>query len=204
MAPNNVQSDSATLAVSPATVGSVVLLGSFFLPWIHIFGSGVGGHQLREIWSVGPYRFYVEPVVVQLWEMLAVLTTLGLLFVGSAKYIGPFLGPFLLFVLAGVFVWLMRNAIGMGLRDLDDTLLKIPAIGPIYERFCRKDSYYRQDLRDAYCSIVSSIVKGEVETVTAAKGVKLIREFSYSPFFGDQDTGNDTKPKVRAPVTPEA
>src|SRR5882757_4062054 len=48
--------------VTPATVGSVVLLGSFFLPWIHFFGKGAGGHQLREIWSVGPYLWSI-PIV---------------------------------------------------------------------------------------------------------------------------------------------
>ena len=148
------------------------------------------------------YRYYVEPVVVQLWEILAVLTALGLLFVGSVKYIGPFLGPFLLFVLACVFGWLMRNAIGMGLRDLDATLLKTPALGPIYERYLRKDTYYRQDLRIAYGSIVSSIVKGEVEAVTAAKGVKLMREYAYSPFFGDLYAAKDKVPVDRKTPDP--
>lgn len=150
------------------------------------------------------YRFYVEPVIVRLWEMLAVLTALALLFAGGVRYIGPFLGPFLLFVLSCVFAWLMRNAIGMGLRDLDATLLKTPALGPIYERYLRKDTYYRQDLRIAYGSIVSGIVKGEVEAVTAAKGVKLIREYSYSPFFGDLYAAKDRAPVARAPATPNA
>lgn len=150
------------------------------------------------------YRFYVEPVLVRLWEILAVLTALGFLFVGSVRYVGPFLGPFLLFILACVFAWLMRNAIGMGLRDLDATLLKIPALGPIYERFFRKDTYYRQDLRIAYGSIVSGIVKGEVEAVTAAKGVKLVREYSYSPFFGDLYGAKDVSPKARTPTAPDS
>lgn len=150
------------------------------------------------------YRFYVEPVVVKIWEIAAVIVAMGLLFEGSTRYIGPFMGPFSLFLAAVVFAWLMRNAIGMGLRDLDATLLKTPALGPIYERFFRKDTYYRQDLRIAYGSIVSGIVKGEVEAVTAAKGVKLIREYSYSPIFGDLYAAKDTVPEARQPATAEA
>lgn len=146
------------------------------------------------------YRFYVEPVVVRMWELAAVLAALMLLFVGSVRYVGPFLGPFLLLAASVAFAWLMRNSIGMGLRDLDATLLKIPAIGPIYERFFRKDTYYRQDLRIAYGSIVSGIVKGEVEAVTAAKGVKLVREYSYSPIFGDLYAAKDRVPSEREPA----
>lgn len=150
------------------------------------------------------YRFYVEPVIVKAWEMAAAFAGAWFLLYLSVKIFGPYLGPSLLFVAALVFAWLMRNAIGMGLRDLDDTLLKMPALGPIYERYLRKDTYYRQDLRIAYGSIVSGIVKGEVEAVTAAKGVKLIREYSYSPFFGDLYAARDVAPKARTPAAPDA
>lgn len=146
------------------------------------------------------YRFYVEPVVVRIWEIAAVCAAISLLFYLTARVIGPLLGPSLLFAAVVVFAWLMRNAIGMGLRDLDATLLKSPALGSIYERFFRKDTYYRQDLRIAYGSIVSGIVKGEVEAVTAAKGVKLVREYSYSPIFGDLYAARDKVPAERRPV----
>jgi hypothetical protein len=150
------------------------------------------------------YRFYVEPVIVRVWELVAVIAAVMFLFYESMKYIGPFLGPFFILTALCVFGWLMRNAIGMGLRDLDATLLKIPAVGPIYERFFRKDTYYRQDLRMAYGSIVSGIVKGEVESITAAKGVKLIREYSYSPFFGELYAANEKIPVGRKPAEPIA
>lgn len=150
------------------------------------------------------YRFYVEPVIVKIWEIAAVCAMVLLFFYLSVKIFGPYLGPFFLFVATVVFAWLMRNAIGMGLRDLDDTFLKMPALGPIYERYLRKDTYYRQDLRIAYGSIVSGIVKAEVEAVTAAKGVKLIREYSYSPFFGDLYAARDVAPKARTPAAPDA
>lgn len=130
------------------------------------------------------YRFYVEPVVVRVWEILAVLCAFSFLFFGGMRFVGIFVGPFILITACIVFAWLMRNAVGMGLRDLDATLLKLPVIGPIYERFFRRDSYYRQDVRIAYCSIVSGIVKQEVARITGESGVKLLREFTYSPILG--------------------
>jgi hypothetical protein len=131
------------------------------------------------------YRFYVEPAVVRVWQILALLFALGFLAYAAMRFIGPFAGPFLLLVACIVLAWLMRNAIGMGLRDLDTTLLNLPALGPVYERWFRKDSYYRQDMRIAYCSIVSAVVKQEVARITGEKGVKLLREFTYSPRLGD-------------------
>lgn len=141
------------------------------------------------------YRYYVEPVVVQLWEVLAVVTAMLALFTGAVRYVGLFLGPTLLLISVGVFVWLMRNAIGMGLRDLDSTLLNLPALGPIYERYFRKDTYYRQDLRIAYGSIVSGLVKQIVDEATAAKGVVLLREYRYSPVFGGLYAASERKPQ---------
>lgn len=150
------------------------------------------------------YRFYIELAVVKAWEVLVLIIAVWLLGYLSMRYIGPVLGPFLLLVAGGFLVWLMRNAIGMGLRDLDTSLLKIPAIGPVYERFFRKDTYYRQDLRIAYCSIVSGIVKQEAERVTAAKGVQLIREFTYSPLMRDLYSVKETAPRAAEETAAEA
>lgn len=131
------------------------------------------------------YRFYVQPAIVRAWEVIVVLVGMWLLFVGSVRAFGIMMGPFVLLVVCIAVGWLMRNAVGMGLRDLDATLLKIPVVGSVYERFFRKDTYYRQDMRIAYCTIVSAIVKQEVARITGEKGVKLIREFTYSPAMKD-------------------
>lgn len=129
------------------------------------------------------YRFFVEEVKVRPWQIAVVIAAIWLLLGASIRHVGVLLGPTLLLFALFLFGWTMRNAIGLGLRDLDATLLKLPVIGPIYERYFRKDSYYRQDLRISYCSIVSAIVKGQVEKVTGEKGVKLLKEFRYSPVF---------------------
>lgn len=141
------------------------------------------------------YRFYVEQVAVSVWHLVALFVGLSVLLVGSVQLLGIILGPFFLLLGSALLVWTMRNAIGMGLRDFDTALLKLPVIGTIYEAFFRKDTYYRQDMRIAYGSIVSSIVKGEVERTTAAKGVRLLREFSYSPIFDELYSAKERAPR---------
>ncbi len=126
------------------------------------------------------YRFYAEAVAVRPWEIIVLLVGLSLLFAGSVRAFGIILGPLILLLVCGFFVWLMRNAVGMGLRDIDASLMNLPVVGPVYERYFRKDTYYRQDMRIAYCSIVSAIVKQGVARITGEKGVKLIREYVYS------------------------
>ena len=129
------------------------------------------------------YRFYAEPVVVS-WDQLVVLfVVLAVAFTILFRNLGAVAGTILFVLGCGSFVLLMKNAIGLGLRDVDTSLMKLPLLGSIYERFFRKETYFREDMRIAYCSIVSAIVKKEVETITAAKGVFLYREFTYSPLF---------------------
>ena len=73
----------------------------------------------------------------------------------------------------------------MGLSDLDNLLMKVPAIGPIYERWFRKETYYRYDARLMYLHVVSRLVKELAEELTAAKGIKLVTQFERAPVLGE-------------------
>lgn len=138
------------------------------------------------------YRFYRVPAIVQPWEMVTFLVIIGAIFNLAVRYIGVVTGPIFLALGLGILVWVMRNAVGMGLRDVDAALLKIPILAPIYEAYFRRDTYYRQDVRIAYCSIVSGIVKQEVTRITGEKGVKLLREFTYNPVMSDLYRAKET------------
>lgn len=129
------------------------------------------------------YRFYLLPAVLKPWEIL--LLTGGILcgLYLFVRMFGVVLGPILLAVIFGLCVWLMRNAIGRGLHDLDASLMKIPVIGSVYQRYFRKDTFYREDVRIAYCSIVSAIVKEAAEDAMGTKGLNLRRTFEYAPYL---------------------
>ena len=92
----------------------------------------------------------------------------------------------------------VRNAVAMGLRDLDAALIKSPIVGPIYELFFRKETYYRHDTRLMYLEIVSRVVKRLAEDAVAAKGIKLTRQYEQAPILGE--LYKPVKPESEPPV----
>ena len=153
-------------------------------------------------------RFAEIPAVIQLWELLVLLAALGgcvlLSLAICAKIFGlltPFVWPLGWIVLIALVIYTLRNAVAMGLKDLDAMLIKLPVVGPIYERFFRRETYYRQDTRLMYCDTVNAVVKEKVEEVTGAKGIKLIRFNEHSPILGElykPSTATLPKPKESA------
>lgn len=81
-----------------------------------------------------------------------------------------------------------------GLDDFDMFLLNLPLVGPLYDRR-RKDTYYRQDTRLMYHTLITDIVKKKVEEVAALKGVKLVRTYERSPILGDLYKATTVKPE---------
>jgi hypothetical protein len=137
-------------------------------------------------------RFAEIPVVVRLWEFLLLLIALcaaaffGLnIFVKLFGLTGLMLYPFVLLAALVAAIYVMRNAVSMGLKDLDASLIKTPVIGPIYEAWFRKETYYRVDTRLMYCDTVNAVVKAKVEETTGAKGIKLIRYMENCPILSE-------------------
>ncbi len=130
-------------------------------------------------------RFAELPTAVSLFQLLAVLFIFFVSFFLAWKLFGFFLGSFLFFVLVVSALWAARNAVAMGLQDLDATLLKIPIIGPVYDRFVRKETYYRFDTRLMFLESINAIVKAKVEEVTSAKGIKLLTIKQHAPLLDE-------------------
>jgi len=137
-------------------------------------------------------RFAEIPAVIKIWQLLILMGAFAicifLSFIICIRFFGvltPFVWPVGWVVLIVLLIYIMRNAVAMGLRDLDASLLKSPIFGSIYERFFRKETYYRQDTRLMYCDTVNEVVKALVEEATGAKGIKLIKFNEYSPILGE-------------------
>ena len=137
-------------------------------------------------------RFAEIPAVVKLGEFLVLIIVLcfsafiGLIiFVKILGVVGLMLFPFLLLASLVAAIYVMRNAVAMGLKDLDASLIKAPIVGPIYEAWFRKETYYRQDTRLMYCDTVNAVVKAKVEETTGAKGIKLIRYMENCPMLSE-------------------
>ena len=130
-------------------------------------------------------RFAEIPATVKLWELFVVL--LASLFITGLvfKFAGWLLAPFILLAGFIALIYVLRNAVAIGLQDLDAALIKFPVVGPIYERWFRRETYYRHDTRLMYCDTVNVVVKAKVEEITGAKGIKLVRFNEYSPIFSE-------------------
>lgn len=125
------------------------------------------------------------PAVVRPWEILLLLFSMFFLLYQSILRIGFFLGPFVLFCFLVAGVYVMRNAVALGLRDLDLVLLRAPVLGAVYEAWIRKETYYREDSRLMYLEVVPALVKSLAEKETGAKGILLVRQYEQAPVLGE-------------------
>ena len=137
-------------------------------------------------------RFAEIPAIVQVWQLLAVAGVLGFLGLSSLYvstkmfgFLGPMVWVFGWILFIGTAVYVLRNAVALGLKDLDQTIVQSSVIGPLYEAWFRKETYYRHDTRLLYLAIVSNLVKRLAEEATAAKGVKLVRQYQQAPILGE-------------------
>jgi hypothetical protein len=126
-----------------------------------------------------------SPPVVRLWHFIVVWMILNLIASVLIKFLGMEFAGIALVALLIAIAATFRNAVALGLADLDNALMKIPALGPIYERWFRKETYYRQDTRLAYLKIVPDIIKQVADEMTGAKGTKLVQQYELAPIFGE-------------------
>jgi hypothetical protein len=131
------------------------------------------------------FRFVELPLGIKLVELFIFLIGFAITFSFLLKIFGVILGfiAFITLLVGGIYV--LRNSYLLGLKDLDASLMKISVIGPLYEFFLRKETYYRQDTRLMYLSTVNDITEIFVQEITAAKGIKLLKQYERKPPGGD-------------------
>jgi hypothetical protein len=131
-------------------------------------------------------HFVEIPAKVEAWRIIAALIAIYLLANVLIQAAGYILGFFFLLMGFGILVYLLRNAVSLGLRDLDAAFIKMPIWGPVYEAWFRKDdTYYRHDTRLLYLETINKVVKQRVEEVTGSQGIKLIRFNDSSKILGE-------------------
>jgi hypothetical protein len=130
-------------------------------------------------------RFAEIPAVIKLWQLAAVFLVGLIITFLVLKYLGVFFGALVLMGSLVLLIYTLRNAMAMGLKNLDATLIKAPIVGPIYENWIRKETYYRQDTRLMYLDTVNSVIKARVEEATGAKGIKLVRYMENCPILNE-------------------
>lgn len=121
--------------------------------------------------------------VIRLWQLFIVLAAVLAAIVLALRYAGIILGPIILVTVAIFLIYLLRNTVALGLTNLDAALLNSPLFGAIYEKFFRKETYFRYDTRLMYLQTVNAAVKAKVEEVTGAKGIRLLNFMEHSPIL---------------------
>lgn len=66
-------------------------------------------------------------------------------------------------------------------KDLDAALIGLPIIGYFYERYFRRITYYRIDLRCMYQTAVHTAVADVIDEISKANGIPLLSEFDRRP-----------------------
>lgn len=130
-------------------------------------------------------RSIYSPPVLKLWHALVMCLLLYVIYRSLARFLGFDFAIIAMAGLIGATALVFRNTVVTGLSDLDALLIKTPVLGPIYERWFRKDTYYRQDARMVYLEAVSGLFRELAEEMTAAKGVKLVRQYERAPILGE-------------------
>ena len=121
------------------------------------------------------------PTLVRLWHIVATLAFFVLVEGLLIKPLGVTFGIIAVIALMFALVGVMRNAGSGAFADLDALLLKIPVVATIYEDWFRVDTYYRDDTRTLYLKLVPGIVQAVADEISAAKGIKLVRQHKFPP-----------------------
>ena len=126
-----------------------------------------------------------SPPVLRLWHLAVAFVFFAIVYSQLVRLLGLTFANIAMVALLIAIAETFRNAVGMGLADLDNALMKIPVVGPIYENWFRKERYYRQDTGLAFLNVVPAIIKNVAEDMSGAKGIKLVEQYERAPIFGE-------------------
>ena len=138
--------------------------------------------------------------ILNLWHLLWLLAISPVIFNSVLKPLGLYYGAGGVAVVVVTLAILCRQAVKAEFAFLDTALLQIPILAPIYWFLYRRDTYYRQDTRIMYETVVPQIIQAYLEEITAAKGVKLIRQQRRIPVFGSLNQPLTPPPDSVAPA----
>lgn len=125
------------------------------------------------------------PIVVKVWHLFVLLWLVSASWGGCLALFGFFNGTsiWLAFLLALILT--LHNAATLNARSIDALLTRIPALGTIYEAWFKRDTYFRSDTRLIYLVLIRDLVQKLSETITSAKGVRLVHKYHTAPILGN-------------------
>jgi hypothetical protein len=105
---------------------------------------------------------------LRIWEILVFLAATGAFAASYIYTFGPVIGGV---ALASTLLMLLTVMVAArSWNGLDDLLLRLPVIGAFYQSLFRAESYYRDDSRRMYVTVVDHLVREKVREFAAAAG----------------------------------
>lgn len=110
---------------------------------------------------------------LRVWEILVFLAATGAFATSYIFTFGTMIGGV---ALASTLLMLLTVMVAArSWNGLDDLLLRLPVIGALYEALFRAESYYRDDARRMYVTVVDHLVREKVREFAAASGFKDVQ-----------------------------
>ncbi|NBV25447.1 MAG: hypothetical protein EBS05_26485 [Proteobacteria bacterium] len=109
---------------------------------------------------------------------IAFLLSLGF---GVLTQYGLIPGLFTLGLIVTLFWSLFRQAVSVGGEWLDDVIVDVPVIGPIYESLFRPDTYFRRDTAEMFRQLTHNAVLQAIDEMTTQKGIRGLTEEERKP-----------------------
>jgi len=122
--------------------------------------------------------------MLNVWHLLAFLAISPVIYNSILKPMGLYYGVGAVMAVIVTFAILCRQGVKAEFAVLDTALLQVPTLAPIYWFLYRRDTYYREDTRILYQTVVPQIIQSHLDEISAAKGVKLVRQQRRTPAFG--------------------
>jgi hypothetical protein len=136
------------------------------------------GNGFFVSWRLGEVPLSVNPLAILLvlalggFGLYLIIQTFGICLGLTVSVIGLV-----------VLLYVLRSAVSRGLTDADAALIKVPLLGPLYERFLRQITFYRIDVALMYQSAVHAAVMEAVDELTSAQGIAPLTELERKPIL---------------------
>lgn len=136
-------------------------------------------------WWLGELRganiFTVIAVVIGF--LIAGMIAVALLGTIFTSIFGYFVGSVFMFLSIPFVFWVLMLFVRENPMDIEDTILDIPFIGPLYEKLFRPVTYYKVDTALMFQSAVHSSVMQVVDAITQAQGLKALAPDERKPIM---------------------
>lgn len=139
--------------------------------------------------------------MLNIWHLLLLLFVSPLIFNSVLKPMGLYYGAGGVIFALVTFAILCRQGVKAEFAFLDTALLQIPILNVIYWFLYRRDTYFREDTRIMYMTVVPQIIQAYLDEISAAKGVKLVRQQRRAPLFGPANQPLTPPPEIIPPAT---